>query len=64
MAAPQPLSQRPRMIPTTDQRVVMKVTEEARETLRRFLYHEMDGTGMGYSEFIRQSVALWRELEP
>ena len=58
------LRQRPRMAPQTDERVPINITPEAREELRQFLTHDAEATGIGFSEFIRQSIRLWREIEP
>lgn len=59
----QTLRERPRILAKTDERVPINITAEAREELRVFLVRDMEATGIGYSEFIRQSIRLWREID-
>jgi len=56
------LTQRPRLLPKGDRRVNMKVSPEAREMLARFLLNDVGESGIGFSEFIMQSVVMWREI--
>lgn len=58
----QTLKERPRIVANTDQREPINITPEAKRELHYFLTQDMAGTGIGYSEFIRQSIRLWREL--
>lgn len=55
-----PLKARPR-IAVSGKRQMLKITPAARTSLRGFLSHDLAGTGIGYSEFILNSIALWRE---
>lgn len=59
----QKLNDRPRLLAKTAERVPINITEEARQELLHFLRRDAEGTGIGYSEFIRQSIRLWREIE-
>lgn len=52
----------PRILAKDDVRVPINITPEAREELRLFLTQDLAVTGIGYSEFIRQSIRMWREM--
>ena len=57
------LRDRPRIVPDTDERELINITPDAKRELRHFLMQDMEATGIGYSEFIRQSIRAWREIE-
>ena len=59
----QSLRTRPRILAKTDVREPINVAPEAKRELRDFLHRDMEATGIGYSEFIRHSIRMWRELE-
>jgi len=57
-----PLKARPRIaVSISGKRKTLNITPAARTSLRGFLSHDLAGTGIGYSEFILNSIALWRE---
>lgn len=59
----QTLKERPRILADTDEREPINITPEAKRELRYFLTQDLAGTGIGYSEFIRQSIRMWREID-
>lgn len=58
---PRPITARPRLNPPDLTRVPINVHSTAREAVQGFLVADLAGTGIGYSEFIAQSIELWRE---
>lgn len=40
-----------------DERVPLGITQEAQDELNRFLSHDWEATGIGFSEFIRRALA-------
>ena len=52
----------PRILAKTDERTPINITPEAKQELWEFLNRDLEATGIGYSEFIRQSIRMWREL--
>ena len=43
-------------------KIPIMVDPDAKKLLQEFLLHDLAGTGIGYSDFIRKAVEMWRGM--